>query len=98
MKNLTKVIGLAPSEMDRTALIKLIRKEHQRISDGVEAYSSQAKTRKTAGASKRAPSGTAVLKKLKEKGVSLAEYEELLETQRRIKELEAQIGTEPTQD
>ena len=87
MKNLTRTIGLAPSELPKDALIKLIRREHQRISEGVEAYSSQAKARKVG--KPRSPSAAALLKKLKEKGITLEQYEALLEMKKKIKELEA---------
>jgi len=94
MKNLTKVIGPAPSEIDRKELITRIRQEHQRVSAGVETYTSKAKASRKS--TKRSASATALLKKLKEKGITLEEYEALLDTQRKIKELEAQIGNSET--
>jgi len=75
MKNLTKVIGLAPSELPRNELIKRIRKEHQRVSEGVEAYTSKAKRKSSGGP--RALSATKFLAKLKEAGMTLEQYEKL---------------------
>lgn len=91
MKNLISVIGLAPSEMPREDLVQLIRAEHQRVSDGVESYTPKSKRKASGGP--RAPSGKALLAKLKEKGVTLEQYQEMVEVERRIKELEAKIGT-----
>jgi len=89
MKNLTKVIGPAPSEMPRDELIKLIRREHQRISEGVEAYTTKAK-RKTSSSGSRSLSATKFLAKLKEAGMTLEQYEELT---RKMEEAESGDAT-----
>ncbi len=93
MKKLITVIGLAPSEMPRDALMQRIRAEHQRVSVGVEAYGTQVKKKgKKAPAGPKKLSGKALLTHLKAKGVSLEEYNDMLEIKRQIKQLEAEAG------
>jgi hypothetical protein len=90
MERLTKVIGPAPSEMPRDQLMQIIRAEHQRVAVGVEAYGSQKKKGKKAPAGPKKLSGKALLVYLEAKGVSLEEYKDMLETQKQIKQLEAE--------
>jgi hypothetical protein len=93
MRKLITVVGPAPSEMPHDQLMQLIRAEHQRVSVGVEAYTSQTKKgKKRAPAGPRKVSGKALLDKLKAKGVSLEEYNEMLEVKRQIQQLEAEAG------
>ena len=84
MDNLVKVIGPAPSEMSLEQLEEAIRREHSRVSKGLEAgaYSYGAKSKKA-----KAPSQIAKAKTMEEKyGMSLEEMERKLELLKKLEE------------
>jgi len=86
MNNLIKVIGPSPSEMTLEQLEEAIRREHSRVSQGLEAGATVYGAKK---GKKRAssPSRTTKAKSLEQKyGMSLEEMERKLELLRKLEE------------
>ena len=85
MERLARVIGPAPSEMSLGDLEQSLKREHSRVSKGLEAGAySYGERKKKAG---RAPSKAAKIKKLEEKhGIPLEEIERRLELLRKLEE------------
>jgi len=79
MRNLTKVIGPAPSEMSRSDLVALVRREHQRAAAGLEAYVTKSKAKRRVSSGPKQLSATKFLAMLKDVGMTLEEYKELQE-------------------
>jgi len=82
--NLARVIGPAPSEMTLEQLEEVIRREHSRVAQGLEAgaYSYGARKKKA-----KAPSRTTEIKTIEEKyGMSLEEMEKKLELLKKLEE------------
>jgi len=84
MERLVRVIGPAPSEMTLEKLEEAIKREHSRVSKGLEggAYVYGTKKKKA-----KAPSKTAKVKRLEEKyNMPLEEIERRLELLRKMEE------------
>jgi len=92
MDKLVRIIGPSPSEMTLEELEEAIRREHSRVSRGLEAgaYSYGAKSKKA-----KAPSQTAKAKTMEEKyGMSLEEMERKLELLKKFEEAQQKVKSE----